>query len=68
MTNPHPLGERELALIDLYANYFPELSPQDFYAKWAVSYEQIGYICWRDPTTVRRWFAKGRSYSPQSFD
>ena len=69
MTNPRPLGERELALINLYANCFPELSPQHFYAKWAVSYEQIGYICWRDPTTVRRWFAKGRSYrAPNTCD
>ena len=69
MTNPRPLGERELALIDLYANCFPGLSPQRFYAKWGVSYEQIGYICSRNPTTVRRWFTKGRSYrAPNACD
>lgn len=69
MTNPRPLGERELALIDLYVNYQPQLSPQRFYTKWAVSYEQIGYICSRSPTTVRRWFANGRSYrAPNACD
>lgn len=62
MTSPHPLGERELALINLYANCQLALSPQNFYAKWAVSYEQIGQICSRSPATVRRWFGKGRNY------
>jgi hypothetical protein len=69
VTNPRPLGERELALIDLYANCKLELSPQRFYSKWGVSYEQIGYICSRSPTTVRRWFARGCSYrAPSSCD
>ena len=69
MTNPHPLGERELALIELYANCQLKLSPQQFYAKWAVSYEQISYICSRSSTTVQRWFGKGRSYrAPNACD
>ena len=64
MTQPHPLGERELTLIELYANCQLGLSPQRFYAKWAVNYEVIGNICARSTSTIRRWFSKGRNYRP----
>jgi hypothetical protein len=47
MSNPHPLGERELTLINLYAYWELELEPRTFYAKWDVTYEQIALICAR---------------------
>lgn len=62
MTKPRPIGERELQLIRLYSNCQLELSPQTFYAKWDVSYEQIGEICSRSPSTVQRWFKRDRNY------
>ncbi|MGA9378793.1 MAG: helix-turn-helix domain-containing protein [Phormidium sp.] len=69
MNNPRFLGERELALIEFYVNYQPKLSPQDFYSKWAINYEQIGYICSRSPKTVQRWFSNSRSYrAPNACD
>lgn len=69
MTHPRPITERELNLINLYATCQLELSPQSFYAKWDVSYEQIGYICSRSTTTVRRWFITGdNSRRPTRYD
>ncbi len=69
MTNPRPIGERELTLIDLYANCKLELEPRSFYAKWDVNYQQIGKICSRAPSTVQRWFGRGRKYrSPTKCD
>ena len=64
MSNPRPLGERELTLINLYAYCELELEPRTFYAKWDVTYEQIALICSRSPVTVRRWFLTGSNYRP----
>ncbi|HAA28258.1 MAG TPA: hypothetical protein DCE56_11975 [Cyanobacteria bacterium UBA8553] len=61
-----PIGDRELALIDLYAYWELELEPRSFYSKWDVTYEQMALICSRSPNTVRRWFHPGRYYTPAS--
>ena len=66
MSNPHPLGERELTLINLYAYWELELEPRTFYAKWEVTYEQIALICARSPATVRHWFQTGKNYRAPS--
>jgi hypothetical protein len=69
MSNPRPLGERELTLINLYAYWELELEPQTFYAKWNVTYEQIALICGRAPATVQHWFQTGKNYrSPSKYD
>ncbi|MBD2772622.1 hypothetical protein [Iningainema tapete] len=56
MPNPRPLQTRELHLISLYSNWEFGMTPQLFYAKWAVSYEQIAFICSRSDSTVKGWF------------
>ncbi|QSJ18326.1 helix-turn-helix domain-containing protein [Nostoc sp. UHCC 0702] len=69
MNNPHSLTERELTLINIYINCQLELSPRSFYAKWDVDYQMIAKICSRSPSTVRRWFRRGRNYrSPSRCD
>ncbi len=69
MTRPRVLSDRELELIRLYANCQLGLSPRRFYAKWAVSHEAMAQIRARSPSTVRRWFGKGRHYrSPAAVD
>ncbi|NJO78877.1 MAG: helix-turn-helix domain-containing protein [Cyanobacteria bacterium RM1_2_2] len=68
MTRPRPLSDRDLALIHLYANCQLGLSPRRFYAKWEVSHEAIAQICSRSPSTVRRWFGKGKHYRTPSLD
>lgn len=35
------------------------MTPTQFYAKWAVSYELIALICSRSDSTVRGWFRNG---------
>ncbi len=60
------IGERELALINLYAYWELELEPRSFYNKWDVTYEQIALICSRSPNTVRRWFQIGCYYHAPS--
>lgn len=61
MSNPRLLQARELYLISLYSNWEFGIKPNDFYAKWAVSYEQIASICSRSDSTVRGWFLTGRN-------
>jgi hypothetical protein len=68
MTRPRPLSDHDLALINLYANCQLGLSPRRFYAKWEVSHEAIAQICSRSPSTVRRWFGKGKHYRAPSPD
>ncbi|OYD87594.1 hypothetical protein CDG77_28550 [Nostoc sp. 'Peltigera membranacea cyanobiont' 213] len=61
MPKPRPLKTRELRLILLYSNWEFGMTPTQFYAKWAVSYEQIATICSRSDSTVRGWFRNGRN-------
>ncbi|MGD2184403.1 helix-turn-helix domain-containing protein [Lusitaniella coriacea] len=62
MNSPHALHERELDLIALYSQCELGMTPQKFYAKWGVSYEQMAEICSRSLSTVRGWFRRGRYY------
>ncbi|WP_333032768.1 helix-turn-helix domain-containing protein [Microcoleus sp. SVA1_A4] len=38
------------------------MTPQKFYGKWDVSYEQMAEICGRSISTVKGWFKTGRHY------
>ncbi|NEO30983.1 MAG: helix-turn-helix domain-containing protein [Symploca sp. SIO3C6] len=59
---PKAITQREQKLIDLYSNCKLGMTPQQFYTKWEVTHETIAYICSRSISTVRFWFARGRSY------
>ncbi|QLE57428.1 hypothetical protein [Nostoc sp. TCL26-01] len=61
MPKPRPLQLRELRLISMYSNWEFGMTPQQFYSKWAVSYEQIAIICDRSDSTVRGWFRNGQN-------
>lgn len=61
MPKPRPLQTRELRLISMYSNWEFGITPQQFYSKWAVSYEQIAMICDRSDSTVRSWFRNGHN-------
>ncbi len=64
-----PLSEREISLIDLYGYCQLGMTPQQFYSKWQVNYEDIAFICCRSTSCVRRWFARGKNYRrPQAAD
>lgn len=60
VSKPRSLGAREIRLINLYSHWEFSMTPQEFYAKWAVSYEQIALICQRSDSTVRGWFKQGK--------
>jgi hypothetical protein len=60
MSKPRSLGAREIHLINLYSHWEFSMTPHEFYAKWAVSYEQIAVICQRSDSTVRGWFQQGK--------
>lgn len=62
MTHPRPLGERELRLIELFANCRLEMTPRQFSSKWGVTYTTMAQLCHCDITTVTRWFGRGRHY------
>lgn len=61
MQKPKALGARELHLIRIYSNWDFSMTPQEFYTKWEVSYEQIALICYRSDSTVRGWFKQGKN-------
>ena len=69
MRKPRPLSEREFYLIELYSNCQLGMTPEQFYAKWRVTYEIIACICSRSTSTVRCWFTQGKSHRrPQPHD
>lgn len=49
---PRKIAERELRLIAVYSQCQLGMTPQKFYGKWDVSYEQIAEICGRSISTV----------------
>lgn len=62
MSKPRPLSPRDLNLIALYGQCELGMTPQKFYAKWGVSYEQMAEICSRSLSTTRGWFRRGCYY------
>jgi hypothetical protein len=62
MSSPRSLRDRELDLIALYSHCELGMTPQRFYIKWGVSYEQMAEICSRSISTTRGWFRRGRYY------
>ncbi|GAB4173477.1 MAG: hypothetical protein Fur006_02840 [Coleofasciculaceae cyanobacterium] len=61
-SNPRPLTQREKSLIALYSHWQLGMTPQQFYAKWQVSYQELASICSRSLSTVGCWFTSGRHY------
>ncbi|MEH2210859.1 hypothetical protein [Nostoc sp.] len=59
MSNIRRITTRERHLILLYSNWEFSMTPTQFYARWAVSYELIALICSRSDSTVRGWFRNG---------
>ncbi|NEO26785.1 MAG: helix-turn-helix domain-containing protein [Kamptonema sp. SIO4C4] len=62
MSNPRGLGEQELRLLEAYSHCSWGMTPQQFYQKWDVTYEQMAEICQRSRSTVQRWFGRGAVY------
>ena len=60
MAKPRPLTQRERTLMTLYIHCQLGMTPQQFYAKWEVTHEELALICSRSIHTVQRWFIKGR--------
>ncbi|MBD2124913.1 helix-turn-helix domain-containing protein [Microcoleus sp. ZQ-A2] len=64
MSNPRPLGERELRLIEQFTNCQLKMTPRQFYSKWDVTYATMAQLCRCDVMTVSRWFRQGCNYRP----
>jgi hypothetical protein len=60
LSTPRPLSDRDRNLIALYSYCQLGMTPQQFYAKWNVTQEELALICSRSISTVGRWFSKGR--------
>lgn len=58
---PQDLEERELRLLRLYRGCQFGMTPQAFYARWAVTHAQIAQICGVSEPTVDRWFSQGKN-------
>ena len=59
---PRPILERDRHLIALYSNCQLGMTPQQFYAKWRVTRQDMAIICSRSIDTVQRWFSRGGNY------
>ncbi|MCA1991698.1 MAG: helix-turn-helix domain-containing protein [Coleofasciculus sp. S288] len=60
-TYPRPLTQRERTLIELYSHCQLGMTPQQFYAKWQVTHDELASICSRSVLTVQRWFSQGHT-------
>jgi hypothetical protein len=61
-STPRPLNDCDRNLIALYSHCQLGMTPQQFYAKWKVTQEELALICSRSLSTVQRWFTRGRNY------
>ena len=57
-TTPRPLTPQQRTLIELYGNYQPTMTPQQFYIKWQVTQPQLALICCRSINTIGRWLRR----------
>lgn len=55
------LNATQQLLLQRYVN-LPLLSPDDFLAKYSLSYEAVAEICCCSRSTAEHWFAHGGSY------
>jgi hypothetical protein len=62
MSNPRPLGQSEIELLERLSQTQLGISPRTFLIKWDVNYEQLAAICHCTIGTVTRWFARGNNY------
>ena len=60
MNDRKTLGNREIALLNLYSNCQLSMDVFDFYQKWNVTQKQIAHICGCSLSTVERWFGSQR--------
>ncbi len=58
---PQELGKREIGLLQLYCRCLFGMTPQEFYARWAVTHVQMAQICGVSEPTVNRWFSQGKN-------
>jgi hypothetical protein len=62
LSTPRPLNDRDRNLIALYSHCQLGMTPQQFYAKWKVTQEELALICSLSISTVQRWFTRGHNY------
>lgn len=60
MNDRKTLGNREIALLNLYSNCQLSMDVFEFYQKWNVTQKQIAHICGCSLSTVERWFGSQR--------
>ena len=60
MNERKTLGNREIALLNLYTNCQLSMDVFEFYQKWNVTQRQIAHICGCSLSTVERWFGSQR--------
>ena len=60
MNNRKTLGNKEIALLNLYSNCQLSMDVFEFYQKWNVTQKQIAHICGCSLSTVERWFGSQR--------
>lgn len=57
------LNHTQIELLDRFLA-LPLVSPDEFVARWSVSYRQISQICCCSISTVEHWFSDGTAHRP----
>jgi hypothetical protein len=63
MNTPRRLGQREIELIQKFANCQLAMHPRDFEAKWDVTRMQMATLCGCSLGNVKRWFRNDQEYT-----
>jgi hypothetical protein len=63
MNTPRRLGQREIELIQRFANCQLAMNPRDFEAKWDVTRMQMATLCGCSLGNVKRWFRNDLEYT-----
>lgn len=58
------LNLREQKIILLYSSCELIMTPQEFYAKWPVTYGHLSLVCRKAESTVGKWFSTASQRKP----
>ncbi|MBR8832094.1 MAG: hypothetical protein N5P05_004450 (plasmid) [Chroococcopsis gigantea SAG 12.99] len=61
INSSRPLTYDQRTLMKKYGQRQLEMSPQEFLAKWELSYKEIAMICRRSLSAVKKWFSEGEN-------
>lgn len=60
--SPRPLTQRQLGLLQRFAQSSLQMTPHEFLLKWDVNQRQLALITGRSLSAVKKWFQQGGNF------